>query len=75
MDMFQKANLTGTQGQVSISGGIGAASTLTLSNTNSYVVLPRNIYVHGSGIKTNADTNRCKKGSVIAFIAYNNFVD
>ena len=46
---------------VTISGGIGCATSFS---TNSYTILPTNIYVHGPGIKTNGSNS---KGSVIAF--------
>lgn len=46
---------------VTISGGIGCATSFS---TNSYTILPTNIYVHGPGIKTNGSNI---KGSVIAF--------
>ena len=46
---------------VTISGGIGCATSFS---TNSYTILPTNIYVHGPGITTNGSNS---KGSVIAF--------
>lgn len=46
---------------VTISGGIGCATSFS---TNSYTILPTNIYVHGPGIITNGSNI---KGSVIAF--------
>lgn len=46
---------------VTISGGIGCATSFS---TNSYTILPINIYVHGPGIITNGSNI---KGSVIAF--------
>lgn len=46
---------------VTISGGIGCATSFS---TNSYTILPTNIYVHGPGIITNGSNS---KGSVIAF--------
>ena len=46
---------------VTISGGIGCATSFS---TNSYTILPTNIYVHGPGITTNGSNI---KGSVIAF--------
>lgn len=46
---------------VTISGGIGCATSFS---TNSYTILPTNIYVHGPGIITNGSNS---KGSIIAF--------
>ena len=46
---------------VTISGGIGCATSFS---SNSYTILPTNIYVHGPGIITNGSNS---KGSVIAF--------
>lgn len=46
---------------VTISGGIGCATSFS---TNSYTILPTNIYVHGPGIITNGSNS---KGGVIAF--------
>ncbi|UKI24391.1 MAG: hypothetical protein L6U61_08505 [Bacteroidales bacterium] len=71
VDMFQNATLNGVEGQVTISCGFGAASKL--ANQTGYAVWPRNIYVHGAGLKTSANTTQCKKASVMAFIAADNF--
>ena len=71
IDMFRNAALNGVEGQVTISCGFGAASKL--ANQTGYVVWPRNIYVHGAGLKTSANTTQCKKASVMAFIATDNF--
>ena len=70
MSMHTQATLS-TAGQVTISGGFGAASKL--QNTG-YAILPRNIYIHGPQMKTNSDTKKCYRGTVMAFIATNNFV-
>lgn len=70
MNMHTQATLS-TVGQVTISGGFGAASKL--QNTG-YAILPRNIYIHGPQMKTNTDTKKCYRGTVMAFIAANNFV-
>lgn len=59
IDMFQNAALNGVEGQVTISCGFGAASKL--ANQTGYAVWPRNIYVHGAGLKTSANTTQCKK--------------
>lgn len=71
IDMFQNAALNGVEGQVTISCGFGAASKL--ANQTGYAVWPRNIYVHGAGLKTSANTTQCKKANVMAFIAADNF--
>lgn len=74
MNMHTKATLNpsaSTAGQVTISGGFGAASKL--QNTG-YAILPRNIYIHGPQMKTNPDTKKCYRGTVMAFIAADNFV-
>ena len=71
IDVFRNAALNGVEGQVTISCGFGAASKL--ANQTGYVVWPRNIYVHGAGLKTSANTTQCKKASVMAFIAADNF--
>lgn len=74
MNMHTKATLNpsaSTAGQVTISGGFGAASKL--QNTG-YAILPRNIYIHGPQMKTNSDTKKCYRGTVMAFIAADNFV-
>ena len=71
MNMLTQATLS-TAGQVTISGGFGAASKL--QNTG-YAILPRNIYIHGPQMKTNSDTKKCYRGTVMAFIGTNNFVD
>lgn len=71
IDVFRNAALNGAEGQVTISCGFGAASKL--ANQTGYVVWPRNIYVHGAGLKTSANTTQCKKASVMAFIAADNF--
>lgn len=71
MNMHTQATLS-TAGQVTISGGFGAASKL--QNTG-YAILPRNIYIHGPQMKTNSDTKKCYRGTVMAFIGTNNFVD
>lgn len=71
IDMFRNAALNGVEGQVTISCGFGAASKL--ANQTGYVVWPRNIYVHGAGLKTSTNTTQCKKASVMAFIAADNF--
>lgn len=73
IDVFRNAALNGVEGQVTISCGFGAASKL--ANQTGYVVWPRNIYVHGSGLKTSANTTQCKKASVMAFIAADNFAN
>lgn len=73
IDMFQNAALNGVEGQVTISCGFGAASKL--ANQTGYAVWPRNIYVHGAGLKTSANTTQCKKASVMAFIAADNFAN
>lgn len=70
MSMHTQATLS-TAGQVTVSGGFGAASKL--QNTG-YAILPRNIYIHGPQMKTNPDTKKCYRGTVMAFIATNNFV-
>lgn len=67
MDMHTQITLGNTEtGSVTISGGIGAASKLS---TVPYTIPPTNIYVHGPKMETNSDNNKCKKASVIAFIA------
>lgn len=67
MDMHTKITLGNTEtGSVTISGGIGAASKLS---TVPYTIPPTNIYVHGPKMETNSDSTKCKKASVIAFIA------
>lgn len=71
IDVFRNAALNGVEGQVTISCGFGAASKL--ANQTGYVIWPRNIYVHGAGLKTSANTTQCKKASVMAFIAADNF--
>lgn len=74
MNMHTQATLnplTSTKGQVTISGGFGAASRLLDAG---YAILPRNIYIHGPQMKTNSDTQRCYRGTVMAFIAAENFV-
>lgn len=71
IDVFRNAALNGVEGQVTISCGFGAASKL--ANQTGYVVWPRNIYVHGAGLKTSANTTQCKKASVMAFIDADNF--
>ena len=71
MNMHTQATLS-TAGQVTISGGFGAASKL--QNTG-YAILPTNIYIHGPQMKTNSDTNKCYRGTVIAFIGTENFVN
>lgn len=73
IDVFRNAALNGVEGQVTISCGFGAASKL--ANQTGYVVWPRNIYVHGAGLKTSANTTQCKKASVMAFIAADNFAN
>ena len=70
MNMHTQATLS-TAGQVTISGGFGAASRLLDAG---YAILPRNIYIHGPQMKTNSDTQRCYRGTVMAFIANDNFV-
>lgn len=71
IEVFRNAALNGVEGQVTISCGFGAASKL--ANQTGYVVWPRNIYVRGAGLKTSANTTQCKKASVMAFIAADNF--
>ena len=71
MNMHTQATLS-TAGQVTISGGFGAASKL--QNTG-YAILPTNIYIHGPQMKTNSDTNKCYRGTVMAFIGTENFVN
>ena len=70
MNMHTQATLS-TAGQVTISGGFGAASRLLDAG---YAILPRNIYIHGPQMKTNSDIQRCYRGTVMAFIANDNFV-
>ena len=74
MDMHTQATLNPSasiKGQVTISGGFGAASRLLNAG---YAILPRNIYIHGPQMKTNSDTKKCYRGTVMAFIAADNFV-
>ena len=72
MDMHTQATLTtSTKGQVTISGGFGAASRLLDAG---YTILPKNIYIHGPQMRTNSDTKKCQRGTVMAFIADDNFV-
>lgn len=67
MDMHTQITLGHSDvGSVTISGGIGAASKLS---TATYTIPPTNIYVHGPEMETNSNNNKCKKASVIAFIA------
>ena len=71
MNMHTQATLS-TAGQVTISGGFGAASKL--QNTG-YAILPTNIYIHGPQMKTNSDTKKCYRGTIMAFIGTENFVN
>ena len=74
MNMHTQATLNPSasiKGQVTISGGFGAASRLLNAG---YAILPRNIYIHGPQMKTNSDTKKCYRGTVMAFIAADNFV-
>ena len=71
IDMLSAATLNGVDGQASVSGGIGAASNLQPQGTLS--VWPTNIYVHSTQIKTNANSAKCIRGSVVSFIGKDNF--
>ena len=71
IDMLSAATLNGVDGQASVSGGIGAASNLQPQGTLS--VWPTNIYVHSTQIKTNANSAKCYRGSVVSFIGKDNF--
>ena len=71
IDMLSAATLNGVDGQASVSGGIGAASNLQPQGTLS--VWPTNIYVHSTKIKTNANSAKCIRGSVVSFIGKDNF--
>ena len=69
INMLSAATLNGVDKQASVSGGIGAASNLQTQGT----VLPTNIYVHSTQIKTNANSAKCIRGSVVSFIGNDNF--
>ena len=71
IDMLSAATLNGIDGQASVSGGIGAASNLQPQGALS--VWPTNIYVHSTKIKTNANSAKCIRGSVVAYIGNDNF--
>ena len=71
IDMLSAATLNGIDKQASISGGIGAASNLQPQGALS--VWPTNIYVHSTKIKTNANSAKCIRGSVVAYIGNDNF--
>lgn len=71
IDMLSAATLNGVDKQASVSGGIGAASNLQPQGTLS--VWPTNIYVHSTKIKTNANSAKCIRGSVVSFIGNDNF--
>ena len=71
IDMLSAATLNGVDGQASVSGGIGAASNLQPRGPLS--VWPTNIYVHSTKIKTNANSAKCIRGSVVSFIGKDNF--
>ena len=71
IDMLSAATLNGIDGQASVSGGIGAASNLQPRGPLS--VWPTNIYVHSTKIKTNANSAKCIRGSVVSFINNENF--
>ena len=71
IDMLSAATLNGIDKQASISGGIGAASNLQPRGPLS--VWPTNIYVHSTKIKTNANSAKCIRGSVVSFINNENF--
>lgn len=71
IDMLSAATLNGVDKQASVSGGIGAASNLQPQGTLS--VWPTNIYVHSTKIKTNANSAKCIRGSVVSFIGKDNF--
>ena len=71
IDMLSAATLNGVDGQASVSGGIGAASNLQPQGTLS--VWPTNIYVHSTQIKTNANSAKCYRGSVVSYIGKDNF--
>ena len=66
MNMLTNTTLTQKPGyQATISGGFGAVSKLAKPNSSNLVILPRNILIHGK-LKTSTNTERCKKGSVMA---------
>ena len=71
INMLSAATLNGVDGQASVSGGIGAASNLQPQGALS--VWPTNIYVHSTQIKTNANSAKCIRGSVVSFIGKDNF--
>lgn len=71
IDMLSAATLNGVDKQASVSGGIGAASNLQPQGALS--VWPTNIYVHSTKIKTNANSAKCIRGSVVSFIGKDNF--
>ena len=71
IDMLSAATLNGIDKQASVSGGIGAASNLQPRGPLS--VWPTNIYVHSTKIKTNANSAKCIRGSVVSFINNENF--
>ena len=71
INMLSAATLdNGANGQASVSGGIGAASRLQPQGALS--VWPTNIYVHSTQIKTNANSAKCYRGSVVSFISTEN---
>ena len=66
VNMLTNTTLTQKPGyQATISGGFGAVSKLAKPNSSNLVILPRNILIHGK-LKTSTNTERCKKGSVMA---------
>ena len=71
INMLSAATLNGVDGQTSVSGGIGAASNLQPQGALS--VWPTNIYVHSTQIKTNVNSAKCYRGSVVSFIGKDNF--
>lgn len=66
INMHTKANI-GASNTIRISGGIGNVSGFS---TNSYAILPTNIFVCGSEFTTKTDFKNCEPGSVMSF--YNN---
>ena len=71
INMLSAATLDNSaNGQASVSGGIGAASRLQPQGALS--VWPTNIYVHSTQIKTNANSAKCYRGSVVSFISTEN---
>lgn len=66
INMHTNAKLGGSN-TIRISGGIGNVSGFS---TNTYAVLPTNIFVCGSEFKTKTGFKNCEPGSVMSF--YNN---